>query len=709
MSRGIESIKRTKEKKNITLSIGYCFIIVLVVLLVMSYNLTGTYTQVLQSERADSMEMLVTSSSGVLGHTPIYEGMTYPLPLYEYAPDKPYIVEIYTKGGNSFQRLYSSLEKEQTEPYYLSGVGDTYNDCFEKQQTSFTKRTDNGITYVAAIAPIISQDNTVAGILEIRMPYSDYVSTVNGMSLSWIFTIFSIAVALGIFVFELNLFVSTISRGFSSNVPVLVMYGKDAIRFLTFFVSFGAVMEPLIITEYLTSEITNLPYPLKVALACLSMVLYVIGFFGFTSLRKTIKNLLTERIGLLFMTALGTFLSVVVGLLNIPFLFIPMMLPVSFCYSFAFDSLRDYRINSGRLGIKGYEDRTIHNIQISSYFFGAIVGAVLSGILIERFGFIIVSLASGLILILSALGLNYFFRGNNTVKESILPINKWLEFINDKYAGKFILSTFVLLGVVLSFMLCFIPSYLPTVGISVATSSFYYLVAAFSACFVCAIIKIKYQALLTSKLRVVLSSFSIVIGLASFAIYPSAKMLLVSAIILGISLGIHDYYYLYVLSLLSASRIKANLRRVAELSLLIGFVVSIPFFLTGIAINKLRIVFLIISFIIFVLSILYPMSSYSNDIDSNISGSRNNTSKKTSSKNKKAKTENSAIHPDMNNQVVNDNQNNYEYPMGEMPVVTDEYVTNAYNESIYNENVYNAFGAPEGNDYLGGEGNGYVE
>ena len=50
MSRNSAEIKRRKERRNIATTIGYCFVIVLVVLMVMSNILTENYTVVLESE-----------------------------------------------------------------------------------------------------------------------------------------------------------------------------------------------------------------------------------------------------------------------------------------------------------------------------------------------------------------------------------------------------------------------------------------------------------------------------------------------------------------------------------------------------------------------------------------------------------------------------------------------------------------------------------
>ena len=229
---------QSRDRRLISSTIGYCFTIILVVLLVMATQLSKTYIKALESERADMMEKCAV------------EGMNYMLPIYKYGKDKQYIVNIYTMAGDSFLRLYSSTATGNVQQYYLSNAGNQYIDCFGLQQSAFTARSDGGVSYVCAIAPIISSENTVAGVLEIMMPRSDFESSVNGMSLSWIFTIISIAISMGIIVFEINLLISTVSKGISGNAPVLVMYGENANRFLSFFTAFGSIMMPITFADY---------------------------------------------------------------------------------------------------------------------------------------------------------------------------------------------------------------------------------------------------------------------------------------------------------------------------------------------------------------------------------------------------------------------------------------------------------------------------
>ena len=697
MSRN--DIKKRKERRTITSSIGYCFVIVLIVLLVMSSVVTNTYTTILKSERAEAMEALVVSESAALGHYPITPNMTYPMPIYNYDDDSQYTVNIYTKGGNSFLRVYSSVQTDSSEQYYLSGVGDEYNNCFELKQETFTTRDENGVKYACAIAPIISAKNTVAGVLEISMPYSDFESTVNGMSLSWMLTIFAIAISMGIIIFELNLFVSTLSKGISPNVPILIMYGEGAIRFLSFFMAFGAVIPVLVISDIVKTSLGEYgSYVVQVMIA-LGLVLYALGFFGFSSLRKQLKYMFTGRIAVFVSTGIGYLLSLAVGIANNLIVTFILILPIAFCYGMSFDSLRDYRINAGKLGYSGFDDRTIHKIQTTGYFLGVSVGAVIGGICFERYGILIVNIISGAAIILTALGIVFFMKENVTVKESYLPVNKWLELVSDKFAGRFLVSTFFVMGIIVSFLLGFIPNYLDTVGISLATSSFYYLIAAFSGCFVAQVINGRYAGSLTSRIRVVISSLCAFIGFLLFALLPTAKIMFITVLLLGISLGIHDYYYLYVLFLLTEGRVKANLRKAAELSFVAGIVAAIPVFALAF-IFDMRIVLIIGLIVFFICAFIYPMSAYSNNVDD-----------RDPSVKKKAKTKKVKEEPAPQPAPAVDYQPEPVYEQMPEPVPAVDQMQNYYTEQYENSYVdpYNQYQQQYPDQYDNQDANQYSE
>ena len=631
MSRASSERRNKEQKKTISATIGYCFVIVLVVLLVMSSVLTKTYIKALKVERSESMKAVAVSCSVALSHADISENMSWPLPSYTYGDEKPYIFDIYIKAGNSFLRMYTSSSTKELGEYTLSGISkdasEDYNNCFEEQVVTLTSRTEDGVRYKCAIAPIISSQNTVAGILEVRMPESDFEATVNGMSLSWIFTIFSIAVSAGIIIYEFNLLISTLTKGVKGNVPVLIMFGKDACKFVSFFFAFSAVMQPVVIAAYLKKSLDGKNTLLIYGLIALALTLYAIGFFGFSGVRRTIKSKLTSKIAILVLTVFGYFLALLAGFLDIPYVLVGMALPIAICSGITHDYLRDYRINAAQLGYEGFDDRSIHKLQSVSYYLGVSVGTVLSGIFFERFGLLVVMLVSGACLVLAALAMTYLMRNNTIVKESHLPINNWMEILTNKYTGKLLMSGIFVFGFIFAFMISFVPNFLGTVGISIPTSAFYYLLCAFVASFVVEIVKRSTSQILTSKVRVLISSCAAILGLALFALLPTAKVLVVTCAFFGVSLGIHDYTYLYVIARLAKDRVRGNLRKAAEGTFLFALIITVPVLTLAIAIEYTTIVLLVITVILAVVSFIYPISSVSRMADELMMGKKADPSK----------------------------------------------------------------------------------
>lgn len=631
MSRASSERRNKEQKKTISATIGYCFVIVLVVLLVMSSVLTKTYIKALKVERSESMKAVAVSCSVALSHADISENMSWPLPSYTYGDEKPYIFDIYIKAGNSFLRMYTSSSTKELGEYTLSGISkdasEDYNNCFEEQVVTLTSRTEDGVRYKCAIAPIISSQNTVAGILEVRMPESDFEATVNGMSLSWIFTIFSIAVSAGIIIYEFNLLISTLTKGVKGNVPVLIMFGKDACKFVSFFFAFSAVMQPVVIAAYLKKSLDGKNTLLIYGLIALALTLYAIGFFGFSGVRRTIKSKLTSKIAILVLTVFGYFLALLAGFLDIPYVLVGMALPIAICSGITHDYLRDYRINAAQLGYEGFDDRSIHKLQSVSYYLGVSVGTVLSGIFFERFGLLVVMLVSGACLVLAALAMTYLMRNNTIVKESHLPINNWMEILTNKYTGKLLMSGIYVLGFIFAFLISFVPNFLGTVGISIPTSAFYYLLCAFVASFVVEIVKRSTSQILTSKVRVLISSCAAILGLALFALLPTAKVLVVTCAFFGVSLGIHDYTYLYVIARLAKDRVRGNLRKAAEGTFLFALIITVPVLTLAIAIEYTTIVLLVITVILAVVSFIYPISSVSRMADELMMGKKAEPSK----------------------------------------------------------------------------------
>lgn len=612
--------RQRKEKRLAASIVGFCIVTVLVVLFVMSNMITSTYTSLLKTERGKSMQSVAVACATALSDTEISEGMTYPLPVYEYDTGKAYIFDIYTKAGNSFFRLYSSSTDSENE-YTLEGAGDEYNDVFENQSVVLTTRTENDVSYVCAVAPIISSENTVAGVLEVRMTEADFGSTVNGMSLSWVFTIFAIAISVGILIFEFNLLISTIHKGVIPNTPVLIMYGENANRFLSFFMAFAVIMQPISIManirDYYSDGENN---GVMLLMLILNAVLYIIGFFGFTSLRKMLKVRFTSRIALISLGVIGYFFMVLAGVIGNVYFTTFIVLPVAFMSGEALDVLRDYRLNAGKLGYAGFSDKKIHEVQVNSILLGSVVGAVLSGICYERFGLLVVLIISGAAMILTNIGISFFMRRNDNIMEAKLPLNKWMMVLSDSMTGKILLSGYFIIGIVISFLVAFMPGFLGDVGISLATTSFYYLITAISSFAASNVAKIYGETALPSKSRVMISSISVVAGLILFAVSPTAKMLVFTCILFGISLGIHDFEYIKYLAVLSKNRIQANLRKAAELTMAFGIFIGTVFFtLAGsFGTTVMKIALLAFTFIVFIISFAYPVSKAGSFVDSKL-------------------------------------------------------------------------------------------
>lgn len=619
-TRSSKERKRIREKRTITATIGYSFVIVLIVLLVMSQTLTNFYTKALMIERGEAMKSLAIASSTALSHTNINENMTYPLDVYGYDDENNYIFDIYTKAGNSFLRLYTSSSDADIDDYTLEGAGDEYNECFEEQIVTLTTRTEDKVDYVCAIAPIISPQNTVAGILEIRMPVTDFGATSNGMSLSWIFTILAIAVSIGVLIYEFNMLISTISRGMRPNVPILISYGIEGCSFLSFFYAFAAIMQPIVFSQFFKDSLYSYPKVLSQILIGITLIFYAFGFFSFAGLRRSLKNSFTSNFYLIGITVVGYVLSLLCGAINNPYVLMVLALPIGIANGSCLDFLRDYRINSKSLGIPEFGDRIIHITQLIGYVLGVSVGSVIGGIFYERFGLAVVMIVSGALLVLTSIALVFFMPGNTTVRESYLPINTWLETLTNKKSGNLQLSTFFVLGVIASYCFVFLPNFLETVGISLATSSFYYLLIAFVAFVIMPYVKKNIANVLTLRLRVLISSVSTIAGLLLFAIIPTAKIMVITVALFGVAIGIHDYTYMYALSAACRNIFRCNIRKCCENTFLLGFIFAIPVFVIALTTN-VSIVFIILSLVVVILALLYPLSSNARQIDEQLSNS----------------------------------------------------------------------------------------
>ena len=217
--------KAPKGKKAIASQIGFCLITAIVVLFVVSSIVTKVYCSALESQRKTALSSYAASVSVSLSGQNLADGMSLPNDPAFYDANKQYIVNVYVKGGNSFLRVYTSDRTyDEGKQYVLSGAGEEYMESFEQQQLVVTHRNENNIRYVTSVSPILSLDGTVSGIVEVMIPQGDFAKTENGMSLSWLFTIVSIAVAIAIIYGEMRRLFDTLITPPDKTVPRAVMY-----------------------------------------------------------------------------------------------------------------------------------------------------------------------------------------------------------------------------------------------------------------------------------------------------------------------------------------------------------------------------------------------------------------------------------------------------------------------------------------------------
>lgn len=602
--------KPPKGKKAVTNQIGFCFITALVILFVVSSLVTNVYSSSLQSQRKTALTSYTASSSVVLSSKELYDGMTFPLELPEYATGKHYTVNVFVKGGNSFTRVYTSdRSHDEIKPYVLSGVGEEYMEAFDQQQLIVSHRRYDNVQYVTSVAPVIGADGTMSGIVEVMIPKADFEFTENGMSLSWIFTIISIAVAIAVIYSEMYRLLDTLVTKPNMNVPRAVIYGTSTYRLIAFFSSVGCTMPLVVLSAYLKDSLkdvtsSNSTQHIWILVACL---FYLMGFWRFTHLRDLVIRKLTSRIAVIVSVLCAFILLLICGLVNVPFLVIFLQLPIGFFLGMLFQFQRDYRIQADRTGMDEFSDRKIHQCQYAGYVLGAAVGAVICGILYERFGLFTVLMVASAFLFIDAIQVLYFVRHCPPSNEPIVRLPNYFYALKNSKSGTFCWSTIFPLGIQFAFFLVFIPDYLEKVRISLATVSFYYLLAIVCGQVIMRILIIWFEDFFSAKMRITTSAILSGIGYLVFALSPSAKMLVVGVTFLGLSLGLHEFGYLtYYKSLIRQDKhpvARVILMRTFTCGILIGTIV----FTVANAFESVRVPMIAITLIMIVISASYPL------------------------------------------------------------------------------------------------------
>lgn len=608
--------KPPSGKRSVAAQLSFCFVVTLVILLVVSSMITTTYVAVLEKQRAEAIKAVAVSCGLNLSGTTIEEGMVYPLPIHEFAKRKPYIVNIYLNAGNSFIRVYSSMPEDDTakpddSQFILDDVSSEYKKAFDQMTVELSSRTEDKVGYLTAVAPIIGSSGAASGIIEVMMTEEEFHGTVNGFSLSWVFTILSIALSITLVYYQTHKMLVTVFARPDRQLPKIIRYGFAGCETIAFFSAMGCVIPPLIISQFLKNSVflSELPDYAVQGLIALSVTLYSIGFFGLRSIRVQIFNRLTARVALVVSVVVSFLLLLLNGILSHPISFVLLQLPIAFGLGMLFFFQREYRVYAGRLGHDGFDEKTIQSKQFSSQVLGAGVGAVMAGIVYDRFGLLAVLLISGVFLFIVTILSMLFVQHCPSSNEPTLHLPTFIHAISNRRSGSFLISAIVTAGMQLSFFIAFVPNFLGTVGISLATVSFYYML--FSLC--CLVMVRLFLFVSRVRMNVVtslwLSALLQLVGFIAFAILPTAKMLVLSVALFGIAMGLHEFKYPDYYSSLIREEKRSISGIIVERGFANGVTLSALLFTVILMISSIRVALLVYCLLSAAMLFAYPIMS----------------------------------------------------------------------------------------------------
>ncbi len=601
-------------KKSLASQLGYCFVILFVILYVVSTTITSAYTSILEQDRSDGLRSSSVILALSMANTDLQEGVKPPIPAGQYEiSDKNvnYIVNIYSKAGNSFLRVYSSVADKETDPEQvtLEGAGTEYENAYKLEEAVVVARSDSNGNYMAGVSPIINSSGTVTGLAEVLMPSSDFYGTLNGNSLSWIFTMISIAVALTMVYYEINKLMTTMFGTPDRQLPKVIRYGLEGCQSMSFFSAMACTMPPLVMSSYVFSftdknAFGSLPGSVFVLMGS---ILFMTGFFGFASLKSYLMKRFTTRISLIISIFAAFLIMLVSSLIANIYVFMVMLLPLGFCLGMVIYFNREYRIYAGKLGYEEYSDQKIHLTQYTGYVLGASVGAVMAGILYERFGLIAVMIISGCVLLVAGIQALLFVQHCPPSSDPALHLPDFLYALSGRKAGAFVRSSVLTAGIQISFFFLFLPELLYSLRQSLATVSFYYILFAFVGGVVVRILMKSLPGLFTMQFKVLASSVLQVIGLFLLALFPTAKMLVVTVIILGAAMGFHEFKYLEYYRQMIRPDKQSSARTVLERALSWGAVIGAAAFGLVFIFSNIRIGLLIIALLDAIVLLTYPL------------------------------------------------------------------------------------------------------
>jgi len=604
-----------RENKSLAAQLGYCFVVILIILIVISMTITSAYTSVLEQDRSDALQATAVTAALAISHTALQEGMKFPMPASTYIISGhiyAYKINIYTKAGNSFLRVYTSTPADtvSSNQYTLDGAGDEYRKAFEMQEVVITARSDKTGSYVAGVAPVIGVEGTVSGLVEVLMPESDFHAAEHGLSISWIFTMLSIAAALSIVYFEIHKLLTTMLGQPDRQLPKIIRYGLSGCQSISFFSAMACSMPPLVIVSYILSASKSWDLPSNIpagAVILLGGFLFAAGFFGFSTLRMLFVRRFTTRISLIISIFAAFVLLLVSSAFSNIYLYLLLLLPTGFCLGMVFYFQREYRIYASRLGYDEFSERVIHNTQYAGYLLGACVGAVLSGIIFERFGLLAVSVICGSILLIVGIQALLFVQHCPPSSSPPLHLPNFLYALTSKKSGTFIWSCITTSGVQLAFYFVFLPFFLNSLGLSLATISFYFLLFSF----VGSILVKSFLKLFPNRLnmqgRILISAILQVTGLLILSLMPTAKTLVITVILMGAALGLHEFRLLDFYKDMIREDKQALAREILERGFASGVIIGSAGYGVIFLFENIRLSLLLFTLVMAVLLFAYPL------------------------------------------------------------------------------------------------------
>ncbi len=600
-----------KGARSLAAQLGFFFTITFIILLVISQSISAAYTKVLQQDRSDLLQSTAVVGALSLAHTSLSQDMTYPLPLNNLD------INVYKKAGNSFLLIYTTQTSDtqvKEEQVTLTGADEVYTKAFDQQLAAVTKRTDKSGSYVTGIAPIMGADDIPVGLFEVVMPVEEFNQADSGVTLSWVFTIVSIAVALTIVYYQIHKLLQTMLTPPDRMLPKIIRYGLSGCQSIAFFAAMAAVMPVLIIPNYLGNPrlIEGLPEsipPQGAIFAASFLVLW--GIFGLHGLKESLVKSLTTRVSLVAFVLMAFIFMILATIFHNPIIFILLMLPVGFSLGMVFYFQREYRIYAGRLGYENFTEKVIHYTQYTGYILGGCVGAVITGVVLERFGMIAVAIVAGLILILMAIQALVFVQHCPASAEPPLTLPSYLYALSSKKSGTFLWSTIMPMGIQLAFFLVFLPGMLERFSLSLATIAFYYILFAFMSGMVVQFLLRIFPGKVNIKGRILFSALLQIGALALLGVMPTAKTLVISVILLGVALGLHEFRFAEYYSNMIREDKKPMSRRILEktfsLGLFIGALSYSGLLFTDLTEGGMSIGILSFTFVMAIVLLAYPL------------------------------------------------------------------------------------------------------